>query len=566
MDHLKKSKEELDTELSKLKQEFESLQKRFLVEAKRNREEEERLIKDLEEFKSITQSTLEIIFIVNKAGRCIFFNGRCETVLGYKPGEAVGQIFTKFVPPKEIPQYLEQLKNVYAGHEMVDFISQIYHKDGHLLDVTMNGKLISYKGEQVGLGTIRDITKRVKVEHALNESLKSYKGLFDSVTEAIYIHKEDGKFIDVNFGATIMYGYSYSELIGRDPLFVSAPGRNNLEEVAAIMRRVIETGKPEQFEFWGKRKNGEVFPKEVIMHKGLYFGEDVIITTARDITERIKADQALKESEAKYRILAEKMHDVVWILDTDLKLVYVSPSHERTLGFKPKERMAMSIDQCLVPESLDYAMQVLIREAVTSQSEDADKDRGVLLELEYYHKDGSTRWLEQSINGIYNDQGQLSGIMGVARDITERRKAREELQQSAASYKGLFNSVSDAIYVLNKEGVFIDVNQGALNMYGYTYHELVGKDPGLVSAPGMNDMNRVVEMLHRAYDGEPQQFEFWGKRKNDDIFLKDIRLYNSIYFGEMVVVAVAQDITARKQTEQALKARVEELERQIGTF
>ena len=678
MEYLKKTKEELIEQLKKLKHENESLQTLFQEEiTKRNQIEEGLQLKE-EKYEIITQSTLEIIFVIDKTGHCIFFNDRLESVLGYKAEDAVGKPFAKYIPVKEIPRYLVQLKNLFKHKDVVEFYTQIYHKDGHLVDVEINGKLTRYKGELVGQGTIRDISTRKRVENALHESLKSYKGLFDSVSEAIYIHKEDGVFIDVNIGATIMYGYSRNELIGRTPELVSAPGMNNFQEIAALMQKTMQTGKPEQFEFWGRRKNGEIFPKDVICHRGKYFGEDVIITTARDITEhkqaeqklrlykeiidhstegiaildkngfyleqndtqkaligytgkelegktpaihlgddtnmkvanalaengkyqgelvshtkngdkfidltaftvfndkgevschvgisrdiskRIKAEQALKESETKYRILAEKMHDVVWILDLDLKLVYVSPSTKLALGFTPEERMTMKIEDCMVPESLDYAMQVLINEAVTGQDEKADKDRGVILELEYYHKDGSTRWLEQSINGIYDDNGDLTGIMGVARDISERKKAKDALQQSEESYRGLFNSVTDAIYVLDQDGKFIDVNVGAVTMYGYPHEILVGKDVAFVSAPDKNDLEKVDGMLKRAYEGEQQQFEFWGKRSNGEYFLKDIRLCSGIYFGKKVIIALAQDITIRKQAETALKQKVDELER-----
>lgn len=373
-----------------------------------------------EKFEIITHSTLEIIFIISKTGHFVFFNDRLEPVLGYKHEEAVGKPFSKFIPLKEFPKYLVQLRKIFIQNNVFTFNTQIYHKDGHLVDAEISGKLTKYKGEVVGLGTIRDIT------------------------------------------------------------------------------------------------------------------------------ERKKAENALRESEARYRILAEKMHDVVWILDLDLKLIYVSPSTEFTLGFTPEERMSMPIDQCMVPESLDYAMQVLINEAVISQDQSVDKDRGVLLELEYYHKDGTTRWLEQSINGIYDEAGELKEIMGVARDITERKKAQDALQQSAESYRALFNSVADAIYVLDREGKFLDVNEGAVKMYGYPHEVLVGKDPGFVSAPGKNDLESVSKMTILAYEGENQQFEFWGKRANGECFLKDVRLFSGIYFGQKVIVAMAREITCRK--------------------
>ena len=665
MDYKDKSSEELRDELKKLKKEYDSLQHSFQLEISRREAIEARLQLNEEEFKILTNSTLEIIFIIDKSGRIIFFNGMVEVVLGYSVEEATGQPFTKFVPVKEIPRYLMNLKNVFLGRDVSNFITQVYHKNGNLLDVEINGKLSRYKGEIVGQGTIREISGKKKTERDLEASLRSYKGLFDSVSEAIYIHKEDGVFIDVNIGATIMYGYSRSELIGKDPGFVSAPGMNNMEEVLFLTSKVMETGIPRQFEFWGMRKNGEIFPKDVIMHKGQYFGEDVIITTARDVTERrqseerlrlykeiiehsteaiaimdknglyleqnaahekligysdkemvgkspaihlgdeafnkvaeeiirtgkysgelvshtkhgdvfldvsiftlkdengdinccvgIKrditerknAEQALKESEAKYRILAEKMHDVVWILNLDLETVYVSPSTEYTLGYTQEERIKMRMEETLVPESLDHAMQVLINEAVTTQEGKAHKDRGVILELEYYHKDGSTRWLEQSINGIYDEKGELTGIMGVARDITERKKAQDALKESLETYRGLFNTVTDAIYVLDKEGKFIDVNEGAVKMYGYPHDVLVGKDPGFVSAPGKNNMEQVVAMVNRAYEGEQQHFEFWGLRSNGEIFLKDVSLYKGHYFGQNVIVAMARDITNRKQS------------------
>jgi len=387
------------------------------------------LVFNEEKFAKLTQSFLDIVFILDEKGHCIFFNDKMESLLGYKSEEVVGKPFSNLMPVIEIPRCRTQLDNIFNNKDVFEFHTRICHKKGHLVDVEINGNLTRYKGEPVAQGTIRDISERKRIQNALEESLRSYKGLFDSVSDAIYIHKADGVFIDVNAGATIMYGYSRHELIGRNPEMVSAPGMNDLKQVSSLMQKTMLTGKPEQIEFWGMRKNGEIFPKEVIFHKGKYFGEDVIITTARDITERRRAEQALRESEAKYRILAEKMHDIVWILDLDLKLVYVNPSTEFTLGFTREERMSMRIDECMVPESLDYAMQKLINEIVLNQDGKADKDRGVLLELEYYHKDGSTRWLEQSINGIYDENGELTEIMGVARDITERKKAKDVLHQ-----------------------------------------------------------------------------------------------------------------------------------------
>jgi PAS domain S-box-containing protein len=114
--------------------------------------------------------------------------------------------------------------------------------------------------------------------------------------------------------------------------------------------------------------------------------------------------------------------------------------------------------------------------------------------------------------------------------------------------------------VLDENGKFIDVNKGALKMYGYSLDELVGKDPSFVSADGKNDLDKVARMVQLAFEGTPQQFEFWGKRANGEPFLKDVRLHSGFYYGKKVVVATAQDITRRKLDELELKQKIDELE------
>ena len=163
------------------------------------------------------------------------------------------------------------------------------------------------------MGEYNDINKQISIEEKLREIEKSYFGLFNSVTEAIYVHKEDGIFLDVNEGAINMYGYPREELIGRTPQLVSAPGKNDIALILQLMQKVVSTGKPEQFEFWGQRKNGEIFLKDVIMNKGKYFGEEVIISTARDITERKAAENLLQ----KHTVRLERINDCLSSLSPD---------------------------------------------------------------------------------------------------------------------------------------------------------------------------------------------------------------------------------------------------------
>lgn len=148
-----------------------------------------------------------------------------------------------------------------------------------------------------------DITESKLSEKKLIQTKESYFDVFNTVAEAIYIQDgTTGKFLDVNKGAEQMYGFTREELIGQSPDTVAAKGMNDLEGVFQSVKRTFATGEPSQFEFWAVRKNGEIYPKDVILNKGRYFGQEVLIATARDITEsKLVQEQLIRQ--AKFRQL-----------------------------------------------------------------------------------------------------------------------------------------------------------------------------------------------------------------------------------------------------------------------
>ena len=147
------------------------------------------------------------------------------------------------------------------------------------------------------------IDKIQQTNKALVASEQSYFGLFNSISEAIYIQDEEGLFINVNTGAEEMYGYSRKELIGKTPEFLSAPEKNDLALITQLIEKTVRTGESQVFDFWGKRFNGEIFPKEVIINKGKYFGKDVVIATARDVTVRKEAEEMILSGSERLKLL-----------------------------------------------------------------------------------------------------------------------------------------------------------------------------------------------------------------------------------------------------------------------
>ncbi|WP_321506554.1 PAS domain S-box protein [uncultured Methanoregula sp.] len=137
----------------------------------------------------------------------------------------------------------------------------------------------------------------------------------------------------------------------------------------------------------------------------------------------------------------------------------------------------------------------------------------------------------------------------------------ETIRQSEKSYHDLFNTIQQAIYIHNPDGTFDEVNAGACAMYGYSREEFIGKTPEFLSAPKMNDVAVLQEKMQKAFAGEPQQLEFWGKRKNGEVFPKEIKLSKGTYFGKDVIIAIATDISQKKQVEEEQKHKTEILQR-----
>lgn len=141
---------------------------------------------------------------------------------------------------------------------------------------------------------------------------------------------------------------------------------------------------------------------------------------------------------------------------------------------------------------------------------------------------------------------------------TDNKLPEETISDTELSYRNLFNTFDDAIYIQDESGAFLDVNDGAIKMYGYSKEEFLGKSPNFLSAPDKNDFEMLKQKLAEAFKGIPQQFEFWGKKKDGTVFLKDVKVYNGLYSGKNVIIAHAQDITERKKEEEKMLAALAE--------
>ena len=261
-----------------------------------------------------------------------------------------------------------------------------------------------------------------KMEKKLKNSEKRFKTLYNEAPLPYQSLSREGYFLEVNQSWLDTLGYSRDEVMGKHFSDFLAPAY--VDQFKQNFPRFKAAGEIHGIEFEMKRKDGSIIHVSFEGKIGYDVEGNVKQTHCifQDITERKKTEKALKESELKYRFLTEQMNDIVWTLNMELQTTYVSPSIENVLGFTPEERMKQQINEQITPESMFIVREFLKNELMLEVQGLADADRTINLELEYYHKDGSIRWLENVISGIRDDEGKLYGFHGVSRDITRRKK------------------------------------------------------------------------------------------------------------------------------------------------
>jgi PAS domain S-box-containing protein/putative nucleotidyltransferase with HDIG domain len=312
-----------------------------------------------------------------------------------------------------------------------------------MLDVTGYKKLLKQADsrQQKAAGESR----RESVEAHLQEIEERYLSLFNHSRDAVYFHDFEGNFIDANDVALDLLGYAREDITNLN--FTSLLSEDQLPRALDFLAELLETGTQEELaEFKLRCKDGsltEVETSESVIYRD---GQPAYcMGIARNITQRKKLQEDLRTSERMYRLLADNMYDTIWLMDMQLKTTYVSPSSEKLRGFTVQEMLDMGLEQHATPESLQTGLAAFAEE-MAKLKENPAHTFSRTIELEFYKKDGSTFWTENTFSLIRDEEGKPAGILGVGRDISERRKSDDRLHRS---YDKLQKAMSGAVQTIS---------------------------------------------------------------------------------------------------------------------
>ncbi len=386
---------------------------------------------------------------------------------------------------------------------------------------------------------IREAQSRGERRRAL-DAFSVKDSVFQASLAANSIANTDGIISEANAAFLRIWGYeSIDEVIGQPMLhFLSSQ-----DESAAVCEALDSRGEWES-DFTAKRKDGSTFVAHGLAtvlrdEKGRIAGYQA---TALDITERVRAQEAVQGSEKRFRRLIENVSDVITVLDSSGIIRYESPAIERVLGYTPEELLGRSALELLHPDDA---------QAVSDLYERVTSAPGVSASsaLRFRHKDGSWRTIESTRRGMIDDRGQVMIVVN-ARDITERKQAEAEIGRLRRAVE----SSGEVIFVTDREGVITYVNPEFTRLYGYTAAEVVGRATPRILNSGMAKPQDYEVFWKTLLGGKVDKGE-WVNRAKDGRTVEVDGSASPILDDERNIVgflAVQKDITERKRSEEAV--------------
>lgn len=530
----------------------------FLVDVTERRHAEETLRASEAKYRMLYDGMEDGFVIGDLTGRILECNKAFLDLTGYGPEELRTLTYMDFTPPR----WHAYEAGILQGQTMEKGYSEPYEKeyvrrDGSVLPVELRTYLMrDAEGRPAGMWAIvRDVSTRKAAELALRMSERRFRDLAENTSDLVWETDENLRFTYMNRKIYEHMGCGPEDRIGKTLLEVIPPG--DAERMAPFFRSLVEHPGPFQdLEYTAvhsdgspriRQASGVPIYDEAGRHRG-YRG------ITRDITARRRIEDELRESEAKYRFLAEKMTDIVWTMDLGLRTTYVSTSVTVMLGYTPEERVRQDPRDQLTEESYGRVMGLLAAELERDGREGVDPDRMVSIEVEYRHKDGSTVWMENVISGIRDDSGSLVGLHGVSRDIRDRKRDEQRILASERKFSAVFHSSPVPMVVSQPEdGLIIDCNLSCERWSGFSREELIGHT------------TLEIGLWLDAYDRECFMRGVQEKSSRDaseimfrvrDGTIRDVLLSSRLMDvdGKRLMLTQVVDITERKKTQEMIRA------------
>lgn len=494
----------------------------------------------------------ECISITDINDKLIFVNEAFLKQYGYTEDELIGNDISIVRSQKNDPEVVDQILSITKEK---GWQGEVWNrkKDGTDFPVFLSTTTVKNDhGEIIGMvGVATDITDRLQAEKDLKESEERYHSFFDGSPDAIFLADiETGIIIDANQAASRLLKRPLHEIIGMNQTQIHPP--EDFDHSQKVFKEDTEKAlksEPRATENFVFTADKEKVPVEVLASLIHIKGKPVLQGVFRDISARKNAEQALQESEQRYRQLIENQGEGVTIFDPDENFIFTNPAAELIFEVQTGGLINRNLQEFVLPEQF---------EKIRLESKKRSKNEKLIYEIDIKTANGVLKNLLVTATPQKDSQGKYEGTFGVLRDITDQKKAEEMLRQSEQKYRNLIEIMPDGVYRSTPEGKFLEVNPAMVRILGYdSKEELMGIDIKTQLYFDPSDRESLsLKMNNEELDVFPLK-----KKDGTAVYVEDHGWWVKNEKGEVILhEGISRDVTERKMAEFQLQKYSQELQ------
>ena len=432
--------------------------------------------------------------------------------------------------------------------------SEIWVEDHGWYNTDEKGNIIFHEG------ILRDITERKRADETLRESEKRHRSIIQTAMDGFWLLDMQGQILEVNESYCRISGYTEQELLTMNIFDLET--YESAEDVRDRIQMIAAEGES-RFEAHHRRKNGSIFDIEASVQ---YLPDEGghLVAFMHDITERKKAEVALKKSEKLFQTLAESSPVGIFKTRNDGYTTYVNPKWSQLSGLSFEEALGDGWLNAVHPDD---------KEITNNGWQSATKDlRPSYSEYRFLRPDKTITWVIGQAIPEMNAENEIIGYIGTITDITERKQAEFALNESEEKHRILFMNSPDAYLIINN-GIFTDCNKATELMLGTDRTQIIGKSPDMLSPEfqpnGRKSSELATEIINNTLLTGSNTFEWVHRRSDGSDFFVEVSIATIILEGNPALFTTWRDITERKQAEQELikaKEKAEESDKLKSAF
>ncbi|MGM0384345.1 MAG: PAS domain S-box protein, partial [Thermodesulfobacteriota bacterium] len=508
---------------------------------------EKLVLQNEEKYRSLVENSFDGIFI-QKGSMIIFANQRLNEMLGYEKDELVGLEHWHVCHPDYQKLTRERAQALLDG-EMVtpQYEVKLQRKDGSCFYGEINARVIHVQEEDGIQVWVRDITETMKEKEEYKTRQTYLESVLYSAPNAIVTLDSSHRILEWNMGAEQMFGYTTHEAAGKN-LDEMVTGPDSVDEAKALTLQVFSGGTVTPREKVRYRKDGTRI-NVLLAASPIIIGDEVqgVIVVYTDITERKKTEDALKQSEEKYRTILKGIEEGYYEVDIAGNAIFANDSLSKILGYSRDELIDMNYQQIMEEKDAKKVYQVfntIYKTGIPSK----------ILDWELIRRDKSKRFVEISASLIKNSEGNSIGFRGILRDVTEHKLMEQNLQCEKERFSTIAENAPFGMSIINTSGRYEYINPKFIDIFGYTLNDIpTGKRWLKLAYPHSKYRRKVISAwlkdLKEIKPGEIRTREFKVKCKDGsrkDIDFRSVMLRNGNY------IVTYEDITEKKLLEYQL--------------